>query len=75
MMSETQRDEMIDLENAKHELLEALKPFMEAGKGVEWDTTKDYYKFYPTNSYGQPISMGDLRRAMEIYEKMTEGSG
>ena len=74
MVSKTQRDEMIDLMNAKHELLETLKPFVEAGKGVEWDTTKDYYRFYPVNSHGQFISMGDLRRAMEIYEKMMEGS-
>ena len=68
-MTKTQRDEMIDLENAKTELLETLKPFAVAGEGVEWDTTKDYYKFYPVNSHGQPISMGDLRRVMEIYEK------
>ena len=74
MMSETQRDEMIDLENAKTELLEALKPFVEAGKGVEWNTTKDYYRFYPVNSHGQFISMGDLRRAMEIYEKYRKES-
>lgn len=75
MMSETQRDEMIDLENVKTELLEVLKPFAEAGRGVMWETTKDYYRFYPVDSYGQPISMGNLRRAMEIYEKMTKGSG
>ena len=74
MISETQRDEMIDLENAKTELLEALKPFAVAGAGVEWETTKDYYEFYPMNSYGQPISMGNLRRAMETYKKYGEES-
>lgn len=87
-MNETQRDEMIDTANEITELinqnadltdtcielLEAIKPFVEAGKGVEWETTKHYYKFYPVNSSGAPLSMGDLRRVMEVYEKYREGS-
>jgi hypothetical protein len=69
MIPEIQRDEMIDLENAKTKLLEALKPFVEAGKGVHWEDTKDYHKFYPVNAHGRPILMGDLRRVMKVYER------
>ena len=74
MMSETQRDEMIDLENAKTELLEALKAFAESGKGVKWEFSRLWFTFYPVNSGGKnPLTLGDIKKAMETYKKYGEG--
>ncbi|MCK4793090.1 MAG: hypothetical protein KAV87_55685 [Desulfobacteraceae bacterium] len=75
MIPETQRDEMIDMANQITELLKTLKPFVKAGHCVEWEHTKDYLRFYPVNSLKAEgfIEMGDLRQAMEVYEKFKGG--
>ncbi|MCK4793087.1 MAG: hypothetical protein KAV87_55670 [Desulfobacteraceae bacterium] len=73
-MNKTQRDEMIDLENAKTTLLEALRPFAEAVQGLDFqhiDVRKKYWEFDLTDSSGRSISMGNLQHAMEIYEKFS----
>jgi len=69
MDTETQRDERIDMANQITELMDVIKPFAEAAQGVDWEFTKDFYKFYPTNSYGVSITMGNLRKAMEVYNR------
>jgi len=52
------------------ELLDALFPFADAANAMEWEFTKDYFKFYPVNSRGNvPILAKDMRIALDTYNK------